>query len=92
MLPGDPPALPAAVYFDRTDVLRSPGTGVWYPRVAEGQAVARDAAVGVLTSFFGDTLAVIRAPFAGVMMYVVPTPALSQGEPVGMVARPRFDP
>jgi hypothetical protein len=31
---------------------------------------------------------VIRAPFAGVMLYVVPTPAMSRGEPVGMVAVP----
>jgi hypothetical protein len=50
--------------------------------------VAAGSVLGVLTGFFGDTLAVLRAPFGGVMMYVVPTPAMSQGEPVGMVAVP----
>ncbi len=92
MLPGTPEPLPAAVYFERTEVVRSPGTGIWYPAVAEGQAVARGSVLGVLTDFFGDTLAVLRAPFGGVMMYVVPTPAMSQGEPVGMVAVPQWEP
>jgi len=91
MLPGAPEPLPAAVYFERTEVVRSPGTGVWYPAVTEGQAVARGGVLGVLTGFFGDTLSVIRAPFGGVMMYVVPTPAMNQGEPVGMVGVPLLD-
>lgn len=90
MLPGAREALPAAVYFERTEVVRSPGTGIWYPAVAEGQAVAAGGVLGVLTGFFGDTLAVLRAPFGGVMMYVVPTPAMNQGEPVGMVGVPMF--
>jgi predicted deacylase len=88
MLPEPPEALPAAVQFERTEVVRSPGTGVWYPAVVEGQAVPAGGTLGVLTGFFGDTLGVIRAPFAGVMLYVVPTPAMSRGEPVGMVAVP----
>ena len=88
MLPGAPDPLPAAVYFERTEVVRSPGAGIWYPAVVEGQAVAAGGVLGVLTGFFGDTLAVIRAPFGGVMMYVVPTPAMNQGEPVGMVGVP----
>jgi predicted deacylase len=92
MLPGAPAPLPAAVYFERTEVVRSPGTGIWYPAVAEGQAVAAGSVLGVLTGFFGDTLAVLRAPFGGVMMYVVPTPAMNQGEPVGMVAVPILAP
>jgi predicted deacylase len=92
MLPGAPDPLPAAVYFERTEVVRSPGTGIWYPAVAEGQAVAAGSVLGVLTGFFGDTLAVLRAPFGGVMMYVVPTPAMNQGEPVGMVAVPILAP
>jgi hypothetical protein len=88
MLPGDPPPLPAAVAFERTAVVRSPATGLWYPQVAEGQAVAAGAPLGVVTDFFGDTLAVLRAPFGGVMLYVVPTPAMNAGEPVGMVGVP----
>jgi predicted deacylase len=91
MLPGAPDPLPAAVYFERTEVVRSPGTGIWYPAVAEGQAVAAGSVLGVLTGFFGDTLAVLHAPFGGVMMYVVPTPAMNQGEPVGMVGVPILD-
>ena len=36
---------------------------------------------------FGDELAEIRAPFAGVVNYVVATPPISEGEPTAMVSR-----
>ena len=44
--------------------------------------------MGVVTDFFGNTLSEIPAPFAGVVLYVVATPAISQGEPLGMVGHP----
>lgn len=88
MLPVDPDPLPTAVYFERTEVVRSPATGLWFPEVVEGQVVTVGATLGVVMDFFGETLAVLRAPLSGVMMYVVPTPAMNAGEPVGMVAVP----
>jgi hypothetical protein len=45
-----------------------------------------------VTDYFGDRVAQIRAPFAGVMLYVVATPAMGRGEPVGMVAVPQGRP
>ena len=89
MLAGPADPRPVPVYFDRSEVVRSPATGIWYPRVAEGQAVAAGAPLGAVTDFFGDTLAVLKAPFDGVMIYVVLSPAMSAGEPVGMVSTPR---
>ena len=47
--------------------------------------VAAGAELGVVTDFFGQTLAVIRAPFGGEVLYVVGTPAMSKDEPVAMV-------
>ena len=35
--------------------------------------------------FFGDTIDEVRAPFGGVVLYVVATPPISEGEPVGMI-------
>jgi len=92
MVPGPADPMPTPLYVDQSEVLRSPGTGIWYPKVAEGQAVAKGGVVGVVTDFFGTVLAEIRAPFSGVMMYVVSTPAISQGEPLGMVGRPVLAP
>src|SRR6058998_2556132 len=88
MIPGDVELVRHPLWFDRTEVLRSPGTGIWYPQVERGHTVQKGTVIGVVTDFFGDTTAVITAPFAGVMLYVVATPAISEGEPLGMVGLP----
>ena len=46
----------------------------------------RPRVIGVLTDFFVKTIAEVKSPFDGVVMYVVGTPAMNKGEPVGMVA------
>jgi predicted deacylase len=86
MLPGEPELSPAPVWLAPYEVLTSPETGVWHPRVERGHTVSRGAVIGILTDFFGDRLAEVRAPFDGEVMYVVGTPAMSKGEPVGMIA------
>ncbi len=91
MLPGDVQLVRQPLFFDRTEVLRSPGTGVWHPKVERGQSVQKGALIGVLTDFFGATQAEIRAPFGGIVLYVVGTPAMSQGEPMGMIGEPRLE-
>ena len=88
MIPGDVELVRHPLWFDRTEVLRSPGTGIWYPQVERGHTVQKGTVIGVVTDFFGDTTAAITAPFAGVILYVVATPAISEGEPLGMVGRP----
>jgi len=91
MLPGNVELVRQPLFFERTEVLRSPGTGVWHPKVERGQSVQKGALIGVLTDFFGATQAEIRAPFGGIVLYVVGTPAMSQGEPMGMVGEPRLE-
>jgi predicted deacylase len=91
MLPGDVEMVEHPVWLERMEVLRSPATSIWYPLVERGHTVRRGTLIGYVTDFFGTTVAEIRSPFAGEMMYVVATPAASEGEPVGMVARPGED-
>jgi hypothetical protein len=86
MLPGPVELTPAPVWLAPYEVLTSPETGVWHPKVERGHTVARGAVIGVLTDYFGDRIAEVRAPFDGEVMYVVGTPAMGKGEPVGMVA------
>ena len=38
-----------------------------------------------MTDFFGDQIAEVRAPFSGVVLYVVATPPITKGEPVAMI-------
>jgi predicted deacylase len=80
----DPVANP--IWFERSEVLTSRHTGIWYPAVERGQTVAEGTIMGRVTDFFGKTLQEIRSPFAGEVLYVVGTPAISEGEPVGFVA------
>jgi hypothetical protein len=74
-------------WIDPSEVLTSPGTGLWYPSVHADQHVERGAPFGRLTDYFGETIAEVRAPMAGVVLYVVVSPAMSAGEPIGMVGQ-----
>ena len=76
------------VWYEKTEVLRAPVTGVWRPVVDRMHSVAKDALIGQILDPFGNVLREVRAPFAGEMMYVVGTPPVSEGEPLGMVAAP----
>lgn len=91
MVPGEVELVRQPLFFERAEVLRSPATGVWHARVERGQSVQKGAIIGVLTDFFGNPQAEIRAPFGGIVLYVVATPAMSQGEPMGMIGEPRLE-
>jgi len=85
MLEGTPERVEQPIYIDPYEVLTSPATGLLYPKVDRGQTVAKGTVLAVVTDFFGKTLAEIRAPYAGIVLYVVATPPITQGEPVAMV-------
>lgn len=73
------------IMIERSEVLTSKKTGIWYPMVERGHTVAQGTVIGRVTDFFGKTLEEIRAPFAGEILYVVGTPAMNAGEPVAFV-------
>ncbi len=89
MIPGPVELVQHPIWLERTEVLRSPATGTWHAAVERGHTVTRGTLLGTLTDFFGNTIAEIRAPFAGEVLYIVATPAMSKGEPVGMIGAPR---
>lgn len=75
------------VWLEDYQVVPSPATGMFQAAVRDGYAIAEGGLLGVLVDFFGDPIQGIRAPFAGVVNYVVGTPPVSEGEPVAMVSR-----
>ena len=77
----------AVVWLEDFAVVRSPATGVFRPLVQEGWVVAEGARLGTVHDFFGEFVAEVRAPFAGVVNYVVATPPISEGEPTAMISR-----
>jgi len=74
------------VWYEKSEVLRAPVSGIWRPVVDRMHTVSKDTLVGRILDPFGNVLREIRAPFAGEMLYVVATPPVSEGEPLGMVA------
>jgi len=89
MLPGTV-AMPRRVtYLHRFEVLRSTVTGTWHPLVERAQRVREGDLLGYLTDVFGDGRTEVRAPFGGEVLYVVATPPMSRGEPLGMLGAVR---
>jgi hypothetical protein len=80
----DGPSVRAAhpLWIDRSEVLRSPVTGLWQPAVEKMQSVSTGTFLGRVTDPFGEVLHEARAPFAGEILYVVGTPPVSAGEPL----------
>lgn len=89
MLPGPAALVQHPIYLERTQVLTSPATGTWHHAVERGHTVTEGTLIGRVTDFFGNTIAEVSAPFAGEVLYVVATPAMSRGEPVAMIGAPR---
>jgi hypothetical protein len=85
MMEGQPHTVEHPIFLEPTEVLRSPATGLVFPHVQRGRTVAKGTVVATIKDFFGDTIEVVRAPFAGVVLYVVATPPIREGEPVGMI-------
>jgi len=75
------------VWLDEYEVVRSPVTGIFQAAVLDGYVIAEGGLLGTLVDFFGEQIQEVRAPFAGVVNYVVATPPVSEGEPVAMVSR-----
>ena len=73
------------IWIDRSEVLRSGATGIFYPAVERGHTVAQGTLIGRVTDFHGKIVEDVRAPFAGEILYVIGTPAISKGEPVAFV-------
>jgi hypothetical protein len=79
----DPVANP--ILIERSEVLRSTTTGIFHAAVEKGHTVAKGTLIGRITDFHGKVIEEIRSPFAGEILYVIGTPAISKGEPIAFV-------
>lgn len=88
MIAEGPAPIQQPVYLDPVEVLSSPATGILYPHVERDQSVRKGALLAHITDFFGATIAEIHAPFDGVVLYIVATPPITKGQPVGCIGQP----
>jgi hypothetical protein len=87
MLEGAPAPNPGVVWLGGYQVVPSPATGIFRAAVRDGYAVAEGTLLGELFDEFGARIGEVRAPFAGVVNYVIGTPPAVQGQPVAMLSR-----
>jgi predicted deacylase len=92
MTDGGPPPLSNPMYLDPCEVIVSPETGILYPRVERGQRVEKGEPLARITDFFGKEIAVVKSPLEGVALYIVATPPITKGQPIGCVGTPRSAP
>ena len=64
-------------------------TGVFRAVVRDGYVVAEGGLLGELYDAFGARIGEVRAPFAGIVNYVIGTPPAVEGQPLAMVSRVR---
>ena len=58
------------------DWLYTKSTGVWYPKVAQGDAVREGEQIGTVGDLFGDTLDEIVSPVNGVVLFLTISPSV----------------
>lgn len=85
MISGDARPVQKPKWIDRSEVVRSPFTGMFRATVTRGESVTQGTVLGIFEDFFGEQLGDARAPFDGIVLYVVATPPINAGEPVGFV-------
>jgi len=87
MLPGEAKLVEEPIWIDQYEVVNSNHDGLWTPLIKMGQYVTKGQKVGVIRDFLGRMTEELRAPFSGVMMYIVSTPPTSKGEALFEVGR-----
>lgn len=87
MIEGQPDIMTDPVWIDRYEVVYSQTDGLFYPEAEMGHYVAGGQKVGYVTDFLGQVKEEVRAPFGGILLYIINTPPTSKGEPLFEVGR-----
>ena len=66
----------ASTLLTKLDWLCTKSTGVWYPKVAQGDAVREGEQIGTVGDLFGDTLEEIASPVNGVVLFLTISPSV----------------
>ncbi len=87
MIEGKPEPAADPVWIDKYEVVYSKWSGLFTPRVEMGYFVRAGEIVGTVTDYLGAWKEDVRAPFTGILLYVIGTPPCNEGEPLFEVGR-----
>ncbi len=85
MLPGEPTRVEHPVWIGKLDTVESAQTGIFYAVVRRGSYVEQGMKIGYVTDYFGNVVEEVRAPAAGVVLYVCAVPSMKAGDTVAYV-------
>jgi uncharacterized protein len=89
MVPGRPEPAADPVWIDKYEVVYSNHDGLFAPRVEMGFYVKQGQVVGTVSDYLGQWKEDVKAPFSGILLYVIGTPPCNAGEPLFEVGRIR---
>lgn len=87
LLPGQVEFNQDVVWVEKYEVIYSSHDGLFYPKAGLGDFVRQGEVVGIITDYFGNILEKVRAPFTGMLLYVIGTPPCNRGEPLFEVGK-----
>jgi hypothetical protein len=87
MIAGEPEPAAESVWIDKYEVVSSSWDGLFYPLAEMGHYVAKGQKVGYVKDLLGNLKEEMRAPFAGIILYIIGTPPAVKGEPLFEVGR-----
>ena len=87
MIDGRPEPAADPVWIDKYEVVSSKWSGLFAPRAAMGSYVRQGQVVGTVTDYLGAWKEDVKAPFTGILLYVIGTPPCNEGEPLFEVGR-----
>ncbi len=85
MLPGKVTAVESPVWLERLATAAAEQGGVFHPAVTRGSYVSRGTILGRVTDYLGRAVTDVRAPEAGVVLYVRAVPSLVKGDTVASI-------
>jgi len=87
MIEGEPEFITEPVWIEPYEVIYSAHDGLFYPLTKMGYYVAKGEKVGFITDYLGKIKEEVRAPFRGIILYIINTPPISKGEPLFEVGK-----
>jgi predicted deacylase len=87
MIAGRPEPAADPVWIDKYEVVYSKWSGLFAPLAGMGSYVREGQIVGTTTDYSGAKKEDVRAPFTGILLYVIGTPPCNEGEPLFEVGR-----
>ncbi len=82
MIKGAPDMIRNPIWIDKYEVVYSDADGLFYPQTEMGYFAKKGEIMGYLTDYLGNVVQELRAPFSGIVLYIIHTPPANKGEPL----------